>query len=184
MKMNNFTYSDHLEHHGIQGMKWGIRRYQNYDGSYTQRGVARYKKSEAKYDSINDAYQAAKNKPDNKAEIKRLRSERRVAKREMSKDYDRLKLDKRADQGKQLYKEGKTITDNAQKAQMRQTGVMLASMAAGYALKDRQLLTKYGLMPLGQLAPATIAVGGTAVNAMLTMKERSENKKLRAYYAH
>lgn len=33
---------DYLEHHGILGMKWGIRRYQNKDGSLTPEGRARY----------------------------------------------------------------------------------------------------------------------------------------------
>lgn len=31
-----------LVHHGVKGMRWGVRRYQNYDGSYTQRGLERY----------------------------------------------------------------------------------------------------------------------------------------------
>ena len=34
--------SDFLEHHGIRGMKWGVRRYQNEDGSLTQAGKSRY----------------------------------------------------------------------------------------------------------------------------------------------
>ena len=33
-----------LAHHGILGQKWGIRRYQNKDGSLTDKGRARYKK--------------------------------------------------------------------------------------------------------------------------------------------
>lgn len=33
---------DYLEHHGILGMKWGVRRYQNEDGSLTAAGKARY----------------------------------------------------------------------------------------------------------------------------------------------
>lgn len=35
-------YDDYLEHSGIVGMKWGIRRYQNEDGSLTEEGKIRY----------------------------------------------------------------------------------------------------------------------------------------------
>ena len=34
-----------LAHHGILGMKWGVRRYQNKDGSLTSSGKNRYKMS-------------------------------------------------------------------------------------------------------------------------------------------
>lgn len=34
--------TDELYHHGIQGQKWGIRRYQNEDGSLTDAGMRRY----------------------------------------------------------------------------------------------------------------------------------------------
>ena len=34
--------SNNLQHHGIKGMKWGVRRYQNDDGSLTPLGKLRY----------------------------------------------------------------------------------------------------------------------------------------------
>lgn len=35
----------HLYHHGILGMRWGVRRFQNKDGTLTSRGKARYNNS-------------------------------------------------------------------------------------------------------------------------------------------
>lgn len=36
------TEYGYLAHHGIKGQKWGVRRYQNADGSYTAAGRERY----------------------------------------------------------------------------------------------------------------------------------------------
>lgn len=42
MAEEKIMYENELFHYGILGMKWGVRRYQNPDGSYTQAGRARY----------------------------------------------------------------------------------------------------------------------------------------------
>lgn len=48
----------YLEHHGIKGMKWGIRRYQNKDGSLTNAGRKRAAKLAAQKAKINDEYKS------------------------------------------------------------------------------------------------------------------------------
>lgn len=36
-----------IRHHGILGMRWGVRRYQNRDGTLTEEGKLRYAEADA-----------------------------------------------------------------------------------------------------------------------------------------
>ena len=65
--MNDYLVIKELYHSGIKGQKWGIRRYQNEDGTLTEAGKARYGidssksekdflKQKSKYDKTFDKY--------------------------------------------------------------------------------------------------------------------------------
>ena len=68
-----------LYHHGIKGQRWGIRRYQNKDGSLTPYGKKRYAKELAKLE----------------AEKKRVRQYEQTAKKMSKLDDMRKDLDER-----------------------------------------------------------------------------------------
>lgn len=55
-------YQAELYHHGIKGQKWGVRRYQNPDGSYTAAGKARRSSGDGSSASSNSEIRKARAK--------------------------------------------------------------------------------------------------------------------------
>ena len=53
--MGEYYVDGELYHYGVKGQKWGVRRYQNEDGSLTNAGKARQDYKDAKRDA-RDAY--------------------------------------------------------------------------------------------------------------------------------
>ena len=77
---------EELYHYGIKGMKWGVRRYQNKDGSLTPAGKARERnanKRQARRDISKSRKAASKNRSlmsdaELDRRIKRLEKEKRL----------------------------------------------------------------------------------------------------------
>lgn len=62
-----------LQHSGVKGMRWGVRRYQNRDGTLTAAGKKRYAKEAAR---LKDEEKRVKNAESTKAKIAKLNSKR------------------------------------------------------------------------------------------------------------
>ena len=126
--MEEVCLNNELYHHGIKNMKWGIRRFQNKDGSLTPAGKKRYDKEVVKL----------------KAEKKKLRNEISVQKKadklkQLEKERDVLKA-----QSKNLKKNSKTTTQEDKQAETieQKRERLLKSTDAKELYENRALLTK------------------------------------------
>ena len=175
--MWEYNCTDELYHHGIKGMKWGVRRYESKGGSYTRRGIKKINKSFEDYDSAKQRRDSSKKSGD-KQGARLAKADMRAAKRQANRDYKSLKKDYKADQGKALYADGKTITGNLIKNTRAQSAIVAGSLLLNTALRAT------GNRKVANMVSNTVAIGGTAVNAFMAGKTMRENSRLRAYYGH
>lgn len=187
--MNN----NYLEHHGILGQKWGVRRYQNEDGTYTEAGKKRYGMNL----DINDKSRK------NIAKIRTGEAKRRldVAKRNDPTNYTNIanhqqrvrsakaneKKVKRYDKGAKLAAKGQTITSNKAAAYMAIGAASVASKGLTAFLNTRLS----SLNSQGRLTPNHTAVanainkcGSYALIGASTayyVKKSRDNINLRSY---
>lgn len=187
---------EELSHHGVKGQHWGVRRYQNEDGTYTAAGKKRYgmdldindksrtniakiRKGEAqrRLDVAKENAKTGKGSTYNVADLKRrVRSAKKMEKQMKS-----------IDKGAERYAKGETITGNRVKSYMVATAATGASWIAANYLNTR--INQLGAE--GRLTPAHIAVAkkaNTFINGALTAgslaysaKKAVDNQNIRKY---
>ena len=77
MSTYGYVINNELYHHGVKGMKWGIRRYQNKDGSLTAEGEKRYYKEDGSLSRIGKKIEVSNWKSSLKSGIKQNKEDRK-----------------------------------------------------------------------------------------------------------
>lgn len=152
---------DYLAHHGIKGMRWGIRRFQNEDGSLTPAGERRYGSVEAfrahqNYKAAKKTYNKAFNKAYNKQhQAYSFKKSKRDANTKRWEDvYDAAKAE---EQAKRKYKAELSKSGVTEKRKIRAKKIAKAGAIAAAAA-----IAAYGGYKLYQNAQANKAAAAEA----------------------
>ena len=81
---------DYLMHWGIKGMKWGVRRYQNKDGSLTKAGRKRYAKLEAEMEKLGGKKTEDSTKPKRAKDMSDDELRTAINRMRMEEEYNRI----------------------------------------------------------------------------------------------
>lgn len=132
---------DELYHWGIKGQKWGVRRYQNKDGTLTPAGQKRYNKEMAKLKAEESKLKAEQkvlnNKKKTQAKIDKLeskKSELEAQKKALKEEQKALKSGKKNDKAE---KEKPVVDTEAQREALKQK--VLATRSAEEIYKNAHL---------------------------------------------
>lgn len=174
--MYTWTDGTYLMHHGIKGQKWGVRRFQNEDGSLTPAGRARYnaRESKAKYKQARKEYSKAYDKAyrSSKSLAVLTRAGRAQRDADIANTYDKAKAVQRAkEEYKSAKKEAKKLTRAENIAKGKEVVSKVSNKLNNVTKAD---MAKYANIGLG----ITNAIVGNTFNAYVGLKRAYDINKL------
>lgn len=103
-----YESNNYLQHFGVKGMKWGVRRYQNKDGTLTPNGKKRYRSglTNQNYHEIHDDYARRHSK----------KSISQMSDKELRDRINRMQMEQQYSQLNDYSKKGKFQVDKIVKA--------------------------------------------------------------------
>ena len=156
MTVYRVYYRNELYHHGIQGMKWGVRRYQNEDGSLTEEGKRRYNTYSEKAERAEVRLKAANE------EIERAR-----AATQRYKDAKNDQFMKKSGETKRLKKEAKKLNSKRNAERMMLEKRQAEWEKAKYQKKADKLKGVANNTKVSAISPKAANVGKKVLGAIL-----------------
>ena len=163
----SYSNGAYLVHHGIKGMKWGVRRFQNEDGSLTSAGRARYDDGSEtrehkggissagmgpKHGGISSAGMGPKSTSERRQQI----SERRQQISERLRDLQEKKKERSIERGRELSKDKHVVAEERRKQVLQMLGVAAAGTALSMFAGDDKTR---GMIEVGTIVAGSL-IGG------------------------
>lgn len=141
-----------LYHYGVLGMRWGVRRYQNKDGSLTKAGQKRYNKEMAK---VREKNKALNNSIKTKAKLEKLDSKKKELKEK-----------------EKSFKNGKSASDMVKKDEASTKSKRISDMSDDElrAMVNRMMLEKNSMdlqRQISSLNAQNVSTGRKIVNTVM-----------------
>ena len=133
--------NSYLAHHGIKGQRWGVRRFQNPDGSLKPMGKSRYTKVLDKLDDERAAYRSRYIKNDYKASKINVKQKKYEAKYNANKTArNKAKMDSAKNKRDRLLKENKDIRKKYGENENLANKIVANAEKQGYKVFSRNVM--------------------------------------------